>query len=125
MTDLLPGSAPPSVDPASPPKAKAPTARGAALKIAAGIVGALIGYTAVKLLSHDLGLRIFVGGSVGLLIGLVPFLIGRKKHPHLARISLGCCLVAGMILGLTLALPLAAVFACIILAKKVNAPPGA
>jgi hypothetical protein len=93
--------------------------------IAAGIVGAIIGYAAVKLLPHDLGIKIFAGGATGLLVGLIPFLIGRKKHPRLARISLGCCLVAGMILGLLLALPVAVVFACIILARKVEALPGA
>jgi hypothetical protein len=115
---------PPLASPPSP-QAAAPSARAFVLKIAGGVIGGIIGYTAVKLLPHDVGIRIFVGGAIGLLIGLIPFFIGKNRHPRLARISLLSCLVAGMILGLLLAVPVAVVFACIILAKKIGDLPEA
>ena len=125
MPDNLPSRASPPLDSAPPPRGSAATARGTVMMIAGGIIGAVIGYTAVKLLPHDLGARIFIGGAEGLLVGLIPYLIGKKQRPLLARISLGCCLVGGMILGLLLALPIAVIFAGLILAKKVDALPGA
>ena len=124
MPDHLPAPAsrPPE---ATPPRAPAPAIRGAILMIASGLIGAVIGYTAVKLLPHDLGVRILAGAATGLLVGLIPFFIGRRRHLLLARLSLALCVVAGAVLGLLLALPVAAVLACIILAKKVDALPGA
>lgn len=109
--------------PSSPPVT--PSTQGSVLKTAGGIIGGIIGCTAVKLLPHDVGIRIFAGGAAGLLVGLIPFFIGKKRHPRLAQISLRSCLVAGMIPGLLLAVPVAVVFACTILAKKIDALPDA
>jgi len=108
-----------------PPLAPAPSGKRRFLRIAGGVLGAMIGYTAVKLLPHDLGLRIFGGGAAGLLIGLIPFLIGKRLCPRLARAALWSCLGAGMILGLILAVPVGIVFICIILAKRIGDESGA
>jgi hypothetical protein len=123
MPDDIPDPAPPSLAPTPLPRASTPSARGTVLKLAGGVIGGMIGYTAVKLLPHDISIQIFAGGATGLLVGLIPFLIGKKKHPRLAWVGVGCCLIAGMTLGLLLAVPVAVVFACIILAKKIHALP--
>ena len=125
MPDDISNPAPPSRASTPSPPPATPSTRGTVLKIAGGVVGGIIGYTTVKLLPHDVAIRIFAGGAAGLLVGLIPFFIGRRRHPCLARTSLWLCLAAGLILGLLLALPVAVVFACIILAKKVDALPDA
>lgn len=125
MPDDISNPAPLPLASTPSPPAATPSIRAAVLKIAGGIIGGIIGYTAVRLLPHDVGIRIFAGGAAGLLVGLMPFFIGEKRHPRLARISLWSCLIAGMILGLLLAVPVAVVFACIILAKKIDALPDA
>ena len=125
MPDDISNPVPAPLAPApSPPPATLST-RGTVFRIAGGVIGGIIGYTAVKLLPHDVGIHIFAGAAAGLLVGLIPFFIGKKRHPRLARISLWSCLIAGMILGLLLAVPVAVVFACIILAKKIDALPDA
>ncbi len=84
-----------------------------------GIIGLLIGGAigAAQSLSIQTIARFVGGGVAGALCGLVPYYIGRKKDPKLARIALWSCAGAGLILGIILALPTAIVFA-IVIARK-------
>ena len=74
---------------------------------------------------------LIVGGLIaGSLCGLIPYFFGRKRgQPTLSVAGLLCCIVAGLISGIILALPVAGVFALIIAARPANpaagAPPGA
>jgi len=67
---------------------------------------------------------VFAGGFVvGLLCGLVPFFVGRKKD----RASLGvagliACVVSGLILGIILALPVAIIFTAVIVVSARKGP---
>ncbi len=60
---------------------------------------------------------VLVGGLVvGLLCGLLPFFLARSRsRPTLGLVSLICCTVAGLILGLILAVPTSIVFSIAIL----------
>jgi hypothetical protein len=71
---------------------------------------------------------VVVGGFVvGLLCGLVPFFVGKKRNQmNLAVGGLIACIVGGLILGLILALLLSIVFTVIIVfanPKKPEPPP--
>jgi uncharacterized membrane protein AbrB (regulator of aidB expression) len=66
----------------------------------------------------------------GTLCGLIPYFFGKKKgQPTLGVVGLVCCIVAGLIAGIILALPTAGVFALIIAVRPnpqlPGAPPGA
>jgi uncharacterized membrane protein AbrB (regulator of aidB expression) len=64
-----------------------------------------------------------IGGG---LCGLIPYYFGRKRgQPTLAIVGLVCCIVAGLIAGIILALPTAGVFALIIAVRPSGQAPGA
>lgn len=74
-------------------------------KLVAMVIGALIG-----------------GG----LSGLIPYFFGKKRgQPTLGIVGLVCCIVAGLIPGIILALPVAGVFALIIAVRPNPQAPGA
>ena len=87
------------------------------LGITAILIGGAIGTAAAQSLSIQTIARFVGGGVAGALCGLLPYYIGRKKDPKLARIALWSCAGAGLILGIILALPTAIVFA-IVIARK-------
>ena len=65
---------------------------------------------------------ILLGGSLGLVVGLVPLIAGFvKKNTRFALLGFACSIVGGAILGLLLAVPVAAVFTWLIL-RKPKAP---
>lgn len=67
-----------------------------------------------------------VGGAfVGILCGLVPLIAGfTKGQPRLGWIGFASCVVAGLLLGLLVAAPVALVFTIVILLKKPAVPLG-
>ena len=105
---------PPAAEAVSAPK---PTSK--ALSAIASIVGAAIGYFAVKAMPFDLTVRLFAGGFAGLLCGLIPYFIAKKRNNlKLAQLALGICILCGAILGLILAVPVCLAFVIIALATK-------
>jgi uncharacterized protein (DUF983 family) len=68
---------------------------------------------------------LIVGAVVaGLLCGLLPFVVARnRRRPELAWISVAVCVVAGLILGLLLAIPAALVCTGIILVLEKGPDP--
>jgi ABC-type tungstate transport system substrate-binding protein len=59
------------------------------------------------------------GGGVGLICGLLPYFIGKKRdNRKLGNFALYACLVSGLILGVILALPMAIAFTVAILASR-------
>ena len=61
----------------------------------------------------------------GTLCGLIPYFFGKKRgQPTLGVVGLVCCIVAGLIAGVILALPTAGVFAIIIAVRPSGQVPG-
>jgi hypothetical protein len=67
-----------------------------------------------------------IGGLVaGLVMGLIPLIVGLKKRQKaLAWSGFGACILSGLLLGLLLALPVAIVFLIIILVQGKKTPKG-
>lgn len=61
-----------------------------------------------------------VGALVaGAIVGLIPFFVGRYVHnEQLGLIGLGACVVANFLLGLVLSIPVAIIFAVILLVTR-------
>lgn len=88
-----------------------------------GVVGFVIGYTVVRALPPERIGLLLGGAAVGLLCGLIPFFIGRKKNQRkLGKIALLCCMVSGLVLGILLALPVAVIFSVVIAQKAKQTP---
>lgn len=66
----------------------------------------------------------FIGGAIaGALCGLAPLLVGNSRgQQQLGLIGFISCVVAGLLLGLLLAVPVALVFTIVILTKKPQIP---
>jgi hypothetical protein len=116
-----PGMVPPAMPSAvkvaatSPPAASEKTSQTKkTVSTVASIIGALIGFFAVKMLPPRRVGMLFGAGVVGVLCGLIPYFTGRHKNPKLAKIGLYSTVVAGLILGIVLALPVAIIFTIII-----------
>src|SRR6185295_15601535 len=80
------------------------------VNIAGGIFGAAAGYFGVKLAFKSLKpetIAMFIGGGVaGLLCGLIPYFVGKKRgNLKLGKIGLWVCVAVGIPFGLLLALP--------------------
>ena len=94
-----------------------------ALGAIGGVVGFVIGFTVVRALPPERIGMLLGGAAVGLLCGLIPFFIGRKKNQRkLGKIALLCCIVSGLLLGILLALPVAVVFSIVIAQKAKQTP---
>lgn len=74
-------------------------------------IGTAIGVIGWRLLSPDpeLTVRILGGATAGALVGIIPYRIGRHVDRRFAIASIVACAVAGGILGLLLAVPVAAI----------------
>ena len=60
-------------------------------------------------------LNFIIGGAIaGLLCGLIPYFIGKKKNKKLSQIAIWSCVASGIILGALLALPVAIIFSIVI-----------
>jgi len=83
-----------------------------------GVIGAGIGFAVAQRMSPK-RLGLFLGGgTAGLVCGLVPYFIGKKKNNRkLGKIALWSCIAAGLILGILLALPVAVIFSIVIAVK--------
>jgi len=58
------------------------------------------------------------GGGVGLICGLLPYFIGKKRNNRrLGKYGLYACVVSGLILGIILALPMGIAFSVAIIAS--------
>ena len=77
----------------------------------------LAGFFVMQMLPGDLSLQIAAGLIAGGICGLLPLLLGKKKHPKLASIGFVTCIICGGVLGLLLALPVAIFFAIMIAVK--------
>lgn len=54
---------------------------------------------------------LMIGGAVGILVGLIPFIIAKsKKQRRLGYVSLYACLISGLIGGLLIAIPVGIFF---------------
>ena len=82
------------------------------------VLAGVTGFAATKMLPGKLVIQIFAGGIAGLLCALLPYLVGRRKNPKLAKASLTWCCLAGCAFGALLALPLAIIFTIVILVKE-------
>ncbi len=72
-------------------------------------------------------IAMMIGAVIGgTLCGLIPYFFGKKRgQPTLGIVGLVCCIVAGLIAGILLALPTAGVFALIIAVRPSGQAPGA
>jgi len=77
--------------------------------IVASVVAMLAGYAAVEYVGVNRSSQFIGAGIAGALCGLLPFFIHRKKIPNYAKGSMAGCVVAGLVLGILLALPVAAI----------------
>ena len=85
----------------------------------AAVVGALAGYLAMHALSPAAKGRVIGGGIAGVVIGLLPFFVGRHlKQPKLASQALMWCCVAGVAFGMVLAGPVALVFTVVLVSRR-------
>jgi hypothetical protein len=72
------------------------------------VVGAILGFLAVRMLPGTLGIRIAGGMFAGLLVGAIPFWIAKSRGDmKLAQNALTWCVIAGAVLGILLAAPVA------------------
>jgi hypothetical protein len=101
--------------PAPPAKEKKPSGK---LNIVFMILGGVLGYAAMSLVSPQMKTLIFFGGVAGLICGLIPFFCGRNRNPKLAKTSLACCCIAGCAFGALLALPVAIIFTIVTFVKE-------
>ena len=87
----------------------------------AGIITSLIIYSIGKALSSILPpviTAIIIGASIGALVGMIPFFLGRKKEQHgLAKVALFVTVAAGIGFGLALAAPVSFAFVIAIFAR--------
>ena len=117
-------AAPPALSAASGEEAK--PGLPAWVNLVGGVVGAIIGFVAVKyafkVMSGELIARFVGGGIAGALCGLIPFFVGRKRGNKLGTVGLCVCIPVGMFFGIILALPTAIVFTIIIVSQKPGAP---
>lgn len=92
--------------PAVPARPKSAPAAGAPVVVA---VSAVAGFLGMKMLlgTGMLGARIAGGMAAGLLVGLIPFFVARKRDPKFAQTALAWCVAAGAVLGIVLAAPVA------------------
>jgi hypothetical protein len=89
------------------------------LGVVAAVVGGAIGAAAVRGLEPQTAGMLFGGAVAGALCGLLPYFIGKKKSQEkLGSIALLACIVAGVALGLILAIPTAVVFVAVILTRR-------
>lgn len=89
------------------------------VRVLTSVVCAVAGYIMVKVLPLELTMR-FLGGAVaGCLVGLIPFYIARKRGEQaFSKISMGICILCGLILGLLLALPASIILVVIIFLRQ-------
>lgn len=80
----------------------------------ANVAGALIGFYVWRAMGPTIGPRLLGGAIVGLIVGLLPYWLARRGgDAALARRSLGWTCVAGAVLGIIAALPMALVWSVI------------
>lgn len=85
----------------------------------ASLISALVGYAVFKAIPVDVTMGLFMGALAGGLVGLIPFLIAKKRGLcKLATVAIWTCLGCGLVLGLLLAVPACIVFSVIALVKK-------
>jgi len=71
-------------------------------------VGAVLGVLAVRMLPGTMAIRIAGGMFAGLLVGLIPFWIAKSRDDSkLAGTAMTWCVIAGAVLGILLAAPVA------------------
>jgi hypothetical protein len=71
-------------------------------------IGAVLGFLAVRMLPGTIGIRIAGGMFAGLLVGLIPFWIAKSRgDSKLAGTAMTWCVIAGAVLGILLAAPVA------------------
>lgn len=89
-------------------------------QIAATVLGVAIGVIGFRALGPEpeLTARLIGGGIAGLLVGLVPYVMGRRSDATLAKVALGVTVVAGVLSGLLLAIPSAGIFAAVIFQRR-------
>lgn len=68
-------------------------------------VGAALGAAAMQILPRDVAARLLGGTLAGLLVGLLPAYVARRKGSKGGTTAVWCCGLAGLLLGLVLAVP--------------------
>ena len=108
-----------TVPPSSVPKALASDAKFSVEKLLGGIMGFTLGWIALSSVPGDLKARLLGGALAGLLVSLVPrHLATRNGHPKLAAHAVFWTVVAGTILGLMLAAPVALIFVAFAMRRR-------
>lgn len=77
-------------------------------------LGLVLGTVAFRALPGDLGVRMTFGAIAGLLLGLVPYFLGRKRNAALARASIWICTGCGALGGMIIAAPAALVLSLVL-----------
>jgi len=102
--------------PAAPAKQKNNSTSIVSILATAG--GAALGAALVRGLPPTAAARLLGGAIMGLLVGLLPWLLGKRKgQERLGKQGLGWCAVAGTAFGLLLAGPVALGFTAVILRR--------
>ena len=85
---------------------------------ATAVVSAVVTFTLIQRLPPRI-IGMYMGAAAaGLLCGLVPYFIARKKNnKKLGIIALWSCIAAGLLLGILLAVPVAVILSIVIAAK--------
>ena len=77
-----------------------------------------VGYFIVKAVPMNVTVMLLAGLAAGFTVGLIPFFVARaRRQKGLAGWALGLCSLAGVIMGLLLAGPLALVFTVVALTR--------
>jgi len=59
------------------------------------------------------------GLAIGLLCGMVPFILGKKRGLRVwSEVAVGCSVLGGLLFGMIAAAPVAALFTIVIMIKK-------
>jgi hypothetical protein len=88
-------------------------------KCLAGVGTFLATILGLQLLPVAVRVQLYIGLVAGILVGLLPLFLGRKRQQKkLGGVALLSCAVSGAAMGLLLALPVALVFTAVIWRRK-------
>ena len=86
--------------------------------VLAGVAGALVGFYISRSMGPTIGPRLLGGAMMGLLVGMLPYTLAKRADdPALARRSLIWTCLAGAVLGIIAALPVALVWSFVVMRR--------
>ena len=100
-----------------PPQPEGPLSK-STLRLGGQVLGSVGGVLLVQYLGLEDSIKFFAGGAAGALCGLLPYWLAKKRgRLDAARRSMWACTVAGLVLGLILALPVSLMATAVVLAR--------